>query len=281
MRTRTRVAFALLLSSLTVAGCVSTAGRREAASVLLDRAGWKREVISAGAFDLSTGWTGGGEVLTVYVEGDGLAYLTASSRSPDPTPTDPVALRMALADPDAKATAYLARPCQYVMAEHPRGCESGVWTLRRLSPEAIESLNLAVDALKTRVGAKRVVLIGYSGGGAAAVLLAARRTDVAGLVTVVANLDLGYWTARYKLSPLIGSTDPVTVANAVATIPQVHFSGARDTTVGGDVTRSFLRRLPSTAPATHIDVPDFTHVCCWADRWPSLKSRPEMVGIAR
>lgn len=266
---------------LAIAGCVSTSERRENVLALIDQAGWQRAVISAGAFDVLVGWRGGGNgILTVYVEGDGLAYVSPYRRSEDPTPTDPVALRLALADPNGRSVAYLARPCQYVMADHPRGCESGVWTLRRFAPDSIDSMDRAIDALKTRVGASQVVLIGYSGGGAVATLLAARRADVAGLVTVAATLDVGYWTSRDKLTPLAGSLDPASVADTVATIPQVHFSGGRDRTVGGDVTRSFLKRLPPKAPAVQIDIPDFTHTCCWSDQWSSLRRRPEMAAIA-
>ena len=62
-----------------------------------------------------------------------------------------------------------------------------------------------VDALKRDAGAAKVILVGYSGGGAIAVLLAARRLDVAGVITVSADLDLAYWTQRDGLAPLSGS----------------------------------------------------------------------------
>lgn len=90
----------------------------------------------------------------------------------------------------------------------------------------------ALDVLKASTGAARLVLVEYSGGGAVAVLLAARRNDVAGLVTVAANIDLGYWTRRNQLAPLIGSLDPATFADQIADLPQVHFTGSRDDVVG-------------------------------------------------
>jgi pimeloyl-ACP methyl ester carboxylesterase len=63
-------------------------------------------------------------------------------------------------------------------------------------------------SLKQRSGSTRLTLVGYSGGGTIAVLLAARRSDVAEVITVAANLDVGYWTQRDGLSPLTGSLDP-------------------------------------------------------------------------
>lgn len=210
------------------------------------------------------------ETLVIYLEGDGLAYVHPSQPALDPTPSDPVALDLALADPARTAVAWLGRPCQYTLPDHGRGCEAAYWTTRRYAPEIIASISTAVDTLKTRSRAKRLVLVGYSGGGAIAVLLAARRSDVMALVTVAANLDLGTWTAQGQLSPLTGSLDPAQAATAVGTIPQLHFTGGQDRTVGTAVVRSYMARLPQGAPARLVEIPEFTHACCWAKDWPNL-----------
>jgi dienelactone hydrolase len=124
--------------------------------------------------------------------------------------------------------------------------------------------------LKEESGARRLVLVGYSGGGAIAVLLAARRSDVSEIITVAADLDLDYWIHRDSLSPLTGSLDPANVAVQVQKIPQVHFTGSGDRVVGTDVARAYLSHLPPGAPVRLIEVPGFTHDCCWARDWPSL-----------
>jgi esterase/lipase len=51
-------------------------------------------------------------------------------------------------------------------------------------------MDAAVTALKRASGASRLRLVGYSGGGVMAMLLAARRDDVAQVVTIAAPLRL-------------------------------------------------------------------------------------------
>ena len=55
------------------------------------------------------------KILIIYIEGDGLAWLTENSPSNNPTPRVPTGLNLAFQDPDAGQIAYLARPCQYVL----------------------------------------------------------------------------------------------------------------------------------------------------------------------
>lgn len=214
------------------------------------------------------------DVLTVYLEGDGFAYVNSRQPALDPTPTDPIALRLALADPRDKAVAWIGRPCQYSQAEHGRNCRAAYWTASRYAPEVLDSVGTAVDRLKQRSGSGRVILVGYSGGGAIAVLLAARRSDVVKVITVAANLDLEYWTRRDGLSPLAGSLDPARQSpDSMGKVPQIHFTGGQDRTVGTDVVRSYQRQLSKEASSRLVEIPDFTHSCCWAKSWPSLLSQ--------
>lgn len=272
---RRLMALALLLS---LAACAGAQSRREAVAEMASRAGWSQGVLDAGSFELYAAWQSGrgAETLTVYLEGDGFAYRDATHPSLDPTPTDPLALRLALADSRSEAVAYLGRPCQYVMPAHGRGCSWPYWTLRRYAPEVVESASRAIDQLKAKAGAKRVLLVGYSGGGALAALLAARRQDVAALVTVAANLDLDYWTHRDGLSPLVGSLDPAQEAGRLGALPQLHFAGGKDRVVGADVTRSYLSHLPAGNLARLEVVPDSDHHCCWLEDWPKLRARSDL-----
>jgi pimeloyl-ACP methyl ester carboxylesterase len=262
-----------LLIALVLAGC--DASRHAEAPLLARDAGWRWQVVSAGPFDLATAASrrSGGDTLTAYLEGDGLAYARPNQPAFDPTPDDPVALRLALADPGAGPIAWIARPCQYTLPEHGRGCSLEAWLARRYAPEVLDSIGAALDTLVRDSGARHIVLVGYSGGGALAVLVASRRTDVTRIVTVAANLDLGYWIRRDSLSPLSGSLDPADAAGRVQDIPQVHFAGGDDRIVGPDVTRAYLAHLPAGAPARLIEIPGFTHDCCWARDWPSLLAR--------
>lgn len=65
---------------------------------------------------------GTGDVLRVYIEGDGHAWQSRTRPSADPTPHNPVGLRLALADPSPAPLLYLARPCQYARGEVLRHC---------------------------------------------------------------------------------------------------------------------------------------------------------------
>ncbi|OSQ35299.1 alpha/beta hydrolase [Thalassospira mesophila] len=277
----------LLSSLLMLAACSHGAHRDALRDQLVANAGWSSAIVSANQFDVAASWKtpvpGQGKThpktLFVYLEGDGLAYIRPNRASNNPTPDDPVGLRMAIADPHSGPVLYLARPCQYVIPDHGRNCARPYWTLQRYAPEIVDSLGTTLDIFKTRLAAENLVLVGYSGGGALAVILAAQRHDVVGIVTVAGNLDTSYWTGRDKLSPLAGSLDPADFATKLGNLPQVHFAGANDTTVGPDVTRAFMARLPKNTPVSAITVPDFTHFCCWARDWNQLSRRTELSAI--
>ena len=212
---------------------------------------------------------GSGHVLVVYIEGDGHAWINPWQPSSDPTPTDPVALRLAAADP-ARPLVYLARPCQYL--SNP-GCHSQMWTSERLSPAVVQRFQEIIAEAKRGTASDEIGLVGYSGGGALATLIAERRHDVAWLITVAANLDLAEWTRVKDTEPLSGSLDPALDAKAIKQLPQVHFGGADDAVVPPIVLESFLARLPSGGEARLILLPGFDHECCWAAAWPRLLER--------
>ncbi len=281
--------FLLLSFGVMLAACSThSIGQRYATrNDLTAAAGWSSAIVPAGDFDIAASWrqsqpglspasNPSGKTLFVYLEGDGLAYITPSRASPNPTPSDPVALRMAIADHHNDPVLYLARPCQYVMPEHGRNCARPYWTLKRYAPEIVASLGIALDTFKAKLGAKNLVLIGYSGGGALAALLAERRNDITGIVTVVANLDTRFWTDRAGVSPLAGSLNPADFAAQLGHLPQVHFSGGKDTTVGPHVTDAFMAKLPANSPAFHITLAEFDHFCCWAKDWPQLSTRQDL-----
>ena len=112
-----------------------------------------------------------------------------------------------------------------------------------------------------------------------AALLAERRNDVVGLVTVAANLDLGQWVRANGLTPLRGSLDPAADAGQLAALPQIHFVGAQDRMVDGRVARAFLSRQAADAPASIVEIEGQDHACCWAAAWPALSHRPELTRL--
>lgn len=208
------------------------------------------------------------DLLSIYIEGDGRAWLNRFTPAADPTPRDPLALRLALQDP-ASAVAYLARPCQFVSQSERDVCTSDHWTKNRFSPEIIKVMNSAVSQLKKRSGASRITLIGFSGGGTIASLIAARRDDVALLVTVAGVLDHAHWTELKQVSPLSGSLNPIDELGFLASLRQIHFVGGKDNIVPLEITRSYVE-LAASSKIKMVVVPDQGHHCCWEEIWSKL-----------
>lgn len=211
--------------------------------------------------------------LVVFIEGDGVAYVNRNQRAFDPTPEDPVALRLAAADARPNRL-YLARPCQYTGGRNARGCSSDYWTTHRYAPETVAALDTAITQIRQRHRLQVIDLVGYSGGGGMALLLAARRSDVASVVTLAGVLDHAAWTGHFGDTPLWGSLNAVSSAERLRRIPQYHFVGGRDDQVPPHLAAAFMRRL-NLDPAGRVEViPAYTHQCCWARDWTALAARP-------
>ncbi len=260
--------------ALGLAGCA--AARREQALAEAERIaaphGLKRQLIPAGDFTLLSYQRlspAGDDRLVVYLEGDGLAWINRGQISDDPTPEDPLALRLAAAD-DAASVLYLARPCQFVMASHPRNCAPRYWSTARYSEEVVASAGRAIDLVEAAAGKRKLELVGYSGGGVLAALLAARRDDVVRVIAVAADLDLPSWTAYHHLTPLAESLNPTDFAARLARVPQVIFLGERDDVVPPSVVQHYRSALPASAPIAIVPLAGFSHDCCWVEAWPAL-----------
>lgn len=263
-----------LCVAIVSAACTSlpTPGeRRERAEELASRQLWERVSLASGSFDFfayASPRVGSDEHLTIYIEGDGFAWVSASSPSSDPTPIDPLALRLALAQP-AGNVAYLARPCQFVGAAGG-ACRQHYWTGRRFAPEVIEASVHAVGALKQRFAAKRLTLVGYSGGAAVAALVAAMRGDVREVVTIAGNLDHRTWTSHHRIRALDGSLNAVDFGEALERITQVHLVGSDDEVIPPELARAWGPRLLGPGRRNLRVIEGFNHRCCWVEHWPAL-----------
>lgn len=203
-----------------------------------------------------------GHSLHVYVEGDGHAWLNSQTISPDPTPNDPIALRLATRDPSSNV-AYLARPCQYVVSKR---CHYRYWTYARLAPEVVSSLNKAVDQLKARTGARRVDLTGFSGGGGLVLLMAAERNDVDRVISVAGNVDSDAWTRYHHLTPLKRSLNPIRFLPQISRSTQLCFVyGDRDRIFPLPLMRQIKREISRFRPDSHFVLKKGI-----GHRWPSV-----------
>ena len=269
--------FTVFLAALAVVaglgGCATASpeARRQSALALAAPSGWQASSLAAGDFRLLALHPAPQPVteLAVFIEGDGLAWLDPRTPSADPTPVDPIALRLALAEPH-RPSAYLARPCQFEAPLAAGNCRVAHWTQARFSPEVIAAMDQGLSQLKQMFGARRLVLVGYSGGGAVAALLAARRKDVSLLVTVAAVLDHEAWTRAQGMSPLQGSLNPADAWAALRGLRQLHFVGAQDRVAGRAAVQPFVDRFAVAQRPSLVEVPAFTHACCWAEAWKRL-----------
>ncbi|WP_174995520.1 alpha/beta hydrolase [Pandoraea horticolens] len=266
--------------ALLASGCASL-DRDAHAESLANPAGLQREVLAAGDFRLTVfsriGRTD--KPLRIYIEGDGLAWVSRSEPSLDPTPVAATGLALAAADPSANV-AYLARPCQFTpMPDNPR-CQVAYWTGKRFAPEVVDAMDAAVGQLTARVPGQPVELVGYSGGGAIAVLVAARRHDIATLRTVAGNLDVEYVNRLHRVSPMPASRNPSDVARQVAGIAQIHYSSAQDAVVPPEVARRFASAAGGTCVKTRV-VSDLAHDGDWAQRWRELLAQTPVCDARR
>lgn len=263
----------LLLASL-LAACAPIprpAERRAHADTLAAAQDWQAETIATGRFDLVAylpQHIRQDSRLTVYIEGDGFAWVSSSLPSTDPTPREPLALRLALKHPAGNAV-YLGRPCQYVDAERT-ACPERYWQEARFAPEVVAASSRAIDVLKERFAASRLTLVGYSGGAAVAALLAARRNDVERLITVAGNLDHEAWTSHHRVRRLSASLNPADETTRLQHVRQWHFLGSADRVVPASLATAFAERFPPAQRPTVAIIPGFTHQCCWEEEWQRI-----------
>ncbi len=270
LRNAASLTFALAL--LSACSAAELQGRKSLAEDLAGGHGWQSQTIATDAFVLAS-WLGPRRdvdgALAVHIEGDGFAWATPSRPSFNPTPRRPLGLELALRHPRGNV-AYLARPCQFVGETEFRGCTPPAWTYQRFSEAAVAASDQAIDRLKADYGAERLTLVGYSGGGAIAALVAARRGDVVRLVTIAAVLDHALWTDRQRLSPLTGSLNPADAWAALTQVAQIHYVGSTDEVVDRAVAASFRARFDNPEHIEIVVLEDFDHRCCWADAWAEL-----------
>lgn len=229
-------------------------------------AGMERSVIDGERYQHVVFVRGGpftGRVVHVYLEGDGTPYLDRTTVAADPTPRNPLMLRL-MADDPAPAV-YVGRPCYYELVTAP-GCGPLQWTLRRYSPEIVDSMQRAIA--RATDGAAALEIYGYSGGAALAVALARRLDGVVRVVTLAGNLDPNAWTALHGYTPLEALVDPLEGGPLPQRIRQLHVAGALDRNVPPALIQDASRRLGASDVRV---LPGADHSCCWREAWPALR----------
>ncbi|MHA1558271.1 MAG: alpha/beta hydrolase [Alphaproteobacteria bacterium] len=196
----------------------------------------------------------------VYVEGDGLAWLAADQISPDPTPKDPMGLRLALADKSNNSIVYLARPCQISQNQY---CHHSVWTSKRFTQDRINQYHEILDSLKNNHSIKEFYIIGYSGGAAIALLLAAQRDDIKRIITFAGLLDVDKWISCHNYISLDPATlNPAHYIDKLSKISQYHFVGTRDSEIPFSVSKAFQNEKNN-----FFKIENYSHNSSWDKIW--------------
>lgn len=204
-----------------------------------------------------------------YIEGDGNSWKTRYKLSDNPTPKQPLALRLALQDPHSHVI-YLARPCQYTPHSLDPSCHPRYWSSHRYAQEVIDSMNETLDHIKAKIHNSHFVLVGFSGGASVAALLCASRQDISSLITVAGDLNHGALNLYHQTSPLRGSLNPIAIAPELKDLPQHHWYGSRDHVVPPWVSSEFVKAVNNPACAKVHELKGATHHKGWTDHWQEI-----------
>ncbi len=206
--------------------------------------------------------------LHVYIEGDGTPWQTRFQIADDPTPRYPLMLE--LMRRDSHPSWYLGRPCYFNRAEFglsDTNCSANLWASGRYSEEVVVSMIAALRLVLAddQEHYSGITLIGHSGGGTLAMLMAARMPEVTQLVTIAANLDTTAWVNSHYFSPLTESLNPAQIIQKSTPTHQLHFGGGHDLIVPNQPVRDFLAKIGQSLE----EFPQQDHNN-WGIVWPQI-----------
>lgn len=210
-------------------------------------------------------------VLHIYLAGDGAPFFRDRYINPDPTPKRSLTLDlMAL---DSAPSILIGRPCYHYSAHRNNKTalcnDKRWWTTHRYSEDVVNALAEAIA--KHSSNDKQIVLVGFSGGGTLAALLAQRINNVSTVIGINPNLDIDAWTKLHGYTPLYGSLNPKDSRNKwpVGTRGLL-LTGQDDKNVPASLWRGHYQSLEQVKIASFAG---FSHTCCWAEVWPEILSQ--------
>ena len=203
------------------------------------------------------------DALHVYLDGDGTPWENHQWIADDPTSRNTMILE--LMRQDKAATIFLGRPC-YQGLNKTSACHYKYWTSHRYSKQVVGSMVQVLKLWLNKHPFKQVVLIGYSGGGTLAVLMAPYVPEVKIIVTLAANLDVEAWSRYHGYNPLPESLNPACIV-LNANLRQIHIAGLEDNIVPAQIIKSYAEKQVN---ALYLPYAHFDHHCCWVKEWASI-----------
>jgi hypothetical protein len=207
---------------------------------------------------------GPSDTLHVYIDGDGTPWERNRWISDDPSARNPLILRLMIQD--TMPSILLGRPCYYGLNNSP-GCENKYWTSHRYSKEVIQSMSQALNIWLAKHKFTQIVLIGYSGGGSIAILMADKIKKTKKVVTIAANLDVKAWSKFHGYSKLKNSLNPSDEVKLKTGIQQFHFAGTDDNVVPPFIIKKYAENQKNSK---YYQFDDKDHGCCWEEEWPNI-----------
>lgn len=137
------------------------------------------------------------------------------------------------------------------------------------------AMHLALDKIRDDFKVQKFELIGYSGGAAIALLLAAQRDDVEQVQTIAGNLSPKVWAQFHQLTALSQSQDPASYATQLQSIKQRHFVGELDKNISLPLFYQFMQYFsPQAECVEFVEVKQADHAQGWDKDWQARSHRP-------
>ncbi len=198
-------------------------------------------------------------MLYVFIDGDGIPWRTRTQISTNPDPINPLVLTLMSETPYPGI--YLSRPCYWIQNNN---CHFQWWTNKRYSQTVVDNMIDALQIISKDYDA--ITLIGYSGGGALAVIIANSVEKITRIITLSANLDHKKWTSYHNYSPLIGSLNAIDYRLPMR-VSQYHFAAENDKNIFPSWIEHFSKSQPNSQ---FFLIKNIDHQCCWLNQWKNI-----------
>lgn len=174
----------------------------------------------------------------IYLDGDGSPWRRGGTViNEDPTPRQHLVLQlMAL---DSAPAVLIGRPCYHGLNRDVH-CRPLLWTHERYSEKVVSAISESLEVLLKENNISQVVLIGYSGGGTLAQLLAERIRQTCAVLTLAGNLDIAAWTQLHGYASLKGSMNPAQRPSLPKHILQLHYAGSSDRNIPPFLVKNYI-----------------------------------------
>jgi hypothetical protein len=258
----------VLSISLSLSSCVSSIETRiEEVEKVASINKFEKKLVKAGDFVITTYQriSDKDSPYVFYIEGDGSISIGRYAIADNPTPSKVMLFKLATLDTRPNVV-YIARPCQYTPVELNSNCNQVYWTDKRMAKEVIESTNIVINSINN---GKPASLVGFSGGGGTAILVAVRNKHIKDIITIAGNLDIESFSKYHGVYALKKSLNPIDYAIKINNIPQLHILGSKDTIVPNSIMHGYVKASSSNCIQQKI-FPNITHTKGWDKVWQDV-----------